>query len=847
MKVFLSHSSENKGLVREVYKLLSANNAWLDEVEIDIGDLIPEKISIGINESTHFVLFWSKAAAKSSWVKIELNAAFVSYCSEKCNLLVFPIDDCELPLILQPFKYDKVDCSDEKNAAQHIYEKIVAITTKSSSQSTFVNRTKEIGEIEDAKNSGKRLVIISGLSGIGKYALVLRAIEWLFSDKRSITIDLNFTSGIPEVCMKLASQLDQSIADDLSSVDSQKKYMTRMLEVASLKQTILVFRNAKNWLEDNGSPNPSLMRILGPVLNTPLFDKVPVFITSTRFVVLQNTNDNFIYAQNLRLGTLNERHISAIIKNNLSKSFLEEEFDCDKNLVLARSLSGYPLAARIAANLIMTDGYDYYISQPKYVQNLTASLARELVQYNKFSPECEVYLRLLALTKCSLRNDEICEAFPNLSKTRISNVAEEAYHAGIVTFEDGRYILEEIVQGYYFDAAFVDPGRKAAVHHLVEYLQKKLPKKANDDSQKYVRLIPCTIFLLMLDGQLSRATMLRKDMIATMLSSAWEQYKHREYREALSIALAIIENSDIDREEYEQAKRIQALCLLRNEEYAKVAEILRELRQEFGERYRYDYIDGRMQKAQENYRLALIFFKNAHKKNRQHVSSMREIAEIYFWQGDTKTALSYIKKANLVEQGNPFIAVLESKILAETGDIAGALRVLDNPALRGINSSLVNFQKGRICELVNRNAEARDYYKQALRLDPNELDAKLCLLNHDVSNGLDCGNEIELLKAITDGKKARILLNIEARYIGHVKNDLDGALNLLDTVPLFQRDRLWYAVKIQLCNRKIGIDSACGRKILADETHEVVCQMVDQYERRFSEKFETSKANYIEI
>lgn len=834
-------------LVREVHKLLTEHNAWLDEVDIGLGELIPEKISRGLENTTHFVLFWSIAASRSKWVQVEMNAAFVAYCSEKCNILVFPLDQTELPLILQPFKYETIDASDTLTAASNIFKQINEITSKSSAQSLFVNRTREIGDIEDAKNSGKRLILLSGISGIGKYSLALRAIEWLYSDRKPITIDLNFARGIPELCLKLAAQLEIEIIDDLSCPDVQNTYLMRLLEVASSRKVILVLRNAKSWLNDNGTPDKALTQIFEPVLSTALFSDAPVFVTSTRFILLPTDVTHITYSHCVRLGALEEKHISAIVHNNLTKRFIEENYDGEKNLALARSLHGYPLAARISANLLVTHGYDYFLNQPLYIKSLTTGLARELISYNKFSNGCDVFLKLLALTKCALRNDEINDAFPNTSLENISKIAEEAYYAGVVYFEDGRYILEDIVQGIYFDAAFEDKARKDIVRHLVNFVMSKLPQNVNDNSGRYVRLLPCAIFLLTLDGQLGRATRLRRDMLATMLTSAWAQYKHREYDEAKSTALAILDECENDRDSYEEARRIQALCLLREEQYTQVKEILEKLREEFGNRYSYEYIHGRMDKIQEQYNPAIKHFLSALHMNKQHMSSMREIAECYYRLGDTSTALDYIKRANRIDQGNPYIAILESKILAESGKIDESLAVLDNPALKGANMSSIYFQKGRIYDRSGDTTEACRYYKLAVELNPSEIDARLCLLNHSVVTELNCGSEIDYLKKIIRGKKLRVLINIEARYIGYINNDPEKALALLDNVNVMQRDRQWYAVRIQLLTRMKDTDLAYDRRLLADDKQKEITQVIATYEKLFKENFDSVRAIIPEV
>jgi len=79
MRAFLSHSSVDKKVVTAVHGGLEKESTWLDSAEIEWGALFLERIAAGIEAATDFVLFWSASAAKSEWVRIELNMSFRCY------------------------------------------------------------------------------------------------------------------------------------------------------------------------------------------------------------------------------------------------------------------------------------------------------------------------------------------------------------------------------------------------------------------------------------------------------------------------------------------------------------------------------------------------------------------------------------------------------------------------------------------------------------------------------------------------------------------------------------------------------------------------------------------------
>jgi hypothetical protein len=77
MKIFLSHSSRDQALVREVKELLpSFLNSWLDEDSLCWGDSFPAQLKSTIQSGIDFLLiFLNRDALNSNWVMQELEWA----------------------------------------------------------------------------------------------------------------------------------------------------------------------------------------------------------------------------------------------------------------------------------------------------------------------------------------------------------------------------------------------------------------------------------------------------------------------------------------------------------------------------------------------------------------------------------------------------------------------------------------------------------------------------------------------------------------------------------------------------------------------------------------------------
>jgi hypothetical protein len=75
--VFLSHNHRDKPFIRMLaYDIAAANvDIWLDELVLDVGDSLLDRISTGIYSSTHVVVGISNNSLHSRWVAQELELA----------------------------------------------------------------------------------------------------------------------------------------------------------------------------------------------------------------------------------------------------------------------------------------------------------------------------------------------------------------------------------------------------------------------------------------------------------------------------------------------------------------------------------------------------------------------------------------------------------------------------------------------------------------------------------------------------------------------------------------------------------------------------------------------------
>lgn len=107
-KVFLSHNSRDRPTVERVAQELRAMKLvpWLYEENVHPGDSIPGEIDKALAEADYFLLFWSKHALNSRWVRAEYDAAIFRRIDQESVLLVpVLLDGTELPPLLKPISH----------------------------------------------------------------------------------------------------------------------------------------------------------------------------------------------------------------------------------------------------------------------------------------------------------------------------------------------------------------------------------------------------------------------------------------------------------------------------------------------------------------------------------------------------------------------------------------------------------------------------------------------------------------------------------------------------------------------------------------------------------------------
>jgi hypothetical protein len=528
---FLSHSSKDEDFVKKVANRLGEELCWLYQWEKK--DTIFE-FDKGIADSRVFVLFWSKNAASSQWVQEEISEARYRSIREKgYRLITIKLDNEPLPDYLAIRIY-----IDAEKGLEYIIEELNKLKTDLTSKEAlfgkqdaleyFQNRQPELDLLDTLAFSGSHTgIIILGIDGMGKTALIRRSIYQLFSHLTPIWIDLRIASSPIRLLSSIAKPL--SISIDLEEAGSNpEKFWSKKLfpEISLSEKTFIIFDNMGEV--DNPYENQLMsrliVRIIEDLIQIDKYDNPNMIIISQRMPKLSETA--LSKCGRIDISELDKKFVIRALRYNLSQ-ISSEDFDYKKLDVIAENLNGYPLAIGLAATRISQHGIDVIIEDSSFIQRMFREIAEKLFSGIDISSDEKMMLTIISVSLQPLNTDQLKTIFKG-KWTAISKLIDYQ----IVDSSSGKYQVHNILRAYILDAV-------STYKEILEYHEilaklfwnewKKAPKKSAAKAQ-YGSL---SYYHSISSGKSSNADTIKKEFLSEAMDAIKELYRRKQYHIAL--------------------------------------------------------------------------------------------------------------------------------------------------------------------------------------------------------------------------------------------------------------------------------------------------------------------------
>ncbi|MGA2482834.1 MAG: TIR domain-containing protein [Candidatus Acidiferrales bacterium] len=769
MRAFLSHSSANKTVVIAVHNALQKQSTWLDRAEIEWGDPFLEKITEGIASATDFVLFWSSEAAKSEWVRLEINMAFIQLLNRSAiRLRIVTLDNTPLPLYLQPFHVFSV--ATIRDPAKEIVEKLAPLLNAPvrSARSGFVNRHRDIERLEDAvDNQDVSAVWLFGFIGIGKSALVREALKRIFEGVDSVTIRVTAGTGWVELALALNAQArGEGLTESLSHEEIERQ-IRLAIETLAEDGRLLVVTNVQHWLNEDGQPEAPLTFLLNVIRELPSFVKRPVFLTSTRRPELEMSSHSWVDLQHIN--GLEDEHIAVLVRN-WHFSIYGKELPPEDGKRIAAKLFGHPVAARMVAGLLGDHSADYLEKYPRELVSLRRDLARFLVQDLKLGAPAERLMETLALAGIALPASILAGG---LSDEEFQQAVEQCARAGLIT-ADLKIDSHPLFRDLFWHRLHRSDYQKQA-RQLAAALRRQL-STLKMGSPEYAELLPVTFRLLAIAGDFGAAAALRRDLSGELAEAAIILYNRRNYALADQYIGHVLEGDPknwkmrlyrirvrIRQEEWEQADRL-------------IAELLKERPTDVSALHAKGWRYLRQNRLDE----ALEIFASIISR-REHRASLRSAAECLYRMNRNPEALVFLARVKTQESENPFDLDLESRILEDMNKLEAAYESARLAAARDPLNGHMQHRLGQIRSKQGKPELAILHFQKAIELNSDLFIAANSLVSAYLDIGRAeaaqelTGDLIEKARTPTD----RALVEHTKARIAFSNNDLVGSETIL--------------------------------------------------------------------
>ena len=769
MRAFLSHSSVNKDIVIGVHKQLEKDSTWLDRAEIEWGEMFLGRIADGIKSATDFVLFWSKPASTSEWVRLEINMAFVQALRRKAiRFRVVLLDDTPLPLYLQPFHVFSVIGS--ASPVTDILEKLRPILNEPirAVRSKFVNRHDEIEKIEAAVDDPDfRMVWAFGFTGVGKFSVIDEALRRIFEGVSIIRVDVGQGTGFVELALTLSGLvLHESLAVGLGHAEIEHK-IRLCVETLAKDGQLLILTNVQHWLDEDGEPEEPLAFLLKVFSEVAPLVSRPVFLTSTRRPSI--SAEILKQLALFRVSGLNDEHVAALVRNWYF-AINGKELSLEDSNRIASQLYGHPVAARLVAGLLGDHSVDFLEQYPRELVALRRDLARTLLRDLKLSAAAERLMETLALAGVGLPASVLAAGS---TEDEFQQAISQCASAGLIT-ADGVIETHPLFQEFYWHRLHRSDYKQRSLD-LAEALRVRLVGM-DKASPEFVSLLPVIFRSYALAGELKKATEMRRDLSGELEATAITLYNRRNYGLADEYISFVL---DEDPSNW-RMRLYRARIRIRQEEWDKADKILLKMLEERKDDVGALHAMGWSQLKQRNWSKALDLFARIIAR-REHVASLRDAAECLHRLKRNEEALKFLERAKDRESENPFVLELESRILEDLGELDAAYNSAELASARDPLNDRLHNRLGIIRVKQRLPHFAIDHFLKAVELDPDQFSPANSLAAAYLE--LDEWEQAEGLLADLE-KKARtpsnfaLLANTKARIL-YSKRDYAASKKLL--------------------------------------------------------------------
>jgi tetratricopeptide (TPR) repeat protein len=681
MVAFLSHSSEDKEFVRKVALRLGRANAKFDDSSFAPGFDFRELIKKNLDKSSIFVFFVSKRSLQSTWVKYEISEAEWRILHEQMagaiSIIIEPeIKHSDLPPWMQRCLTATIF---HPSTTAHIIQNYM-LQQNPQIEPVFIGRETDLHKfsrelILDIEKESPRILVFSGLFGIGRRAFGRHAIEDYLSMGYGSAFILEDTDSIDSLYLKLLDEIEElssreKMAKEINlfrnmNIQDKGKEIARLLSILNSNNLIpiVVERGPMGLvLNEGGFYKDEWLEVLR---NLNLHKNSYLVLIQTRLPSFKDKDRKELGLPEFasyKLGPLDNTSIELILKESIRK--MDIGISTEKIKEIVPYINGYPPAAQYVLGFVKYHGIDILLADKGLLTSFLGQRFESFIEKLNLNEKEKDILRLLD-SETSLPFEAI-KAFISCSDKETSELLRKLIDLNLINITDSDFILSSPIS--------IAVSRKLGIldrkdySRIVEVFRKEF--WANIKDVPKLSIIDTTIHALAYYN-LDKLNDF-KDLVLPghLFKVAMQKYNNKRWRDAEALSRRALQLDD----SLHGARVILLKSLVRQKQWAMAYSVLDEIDNDHkNERL---YLHGFIEWKKGQHTLAVQVFRQAYNEGDRRLALLRDTAYCLFVLGELDDAKFFIDEALKITR-NKYLVDLAAQIAIYSDQIIDAVTLID--------------------------------------------------------------------------------------------------------------------------------------------------------------------------
>lgn len=689
-KAFLSHSSLDKQVVREVKKKLQRIWTYFDEDCFDPGEDFRNAIVERLSDTNLFVLFVSKSSLESAWVKFEIDEAYWQTIKRNnISVLVLTLEDIPLTAIPAWMRKAKFESMRTCNQAAQIIKNML-FDSVSVCSGVYIGREADMLKFNNTliqyQDRIPNIFSITGLNGIGRRTFIKDILEKRFALPFVSQFELSGTEGLIELYRKLLDENIGNLAQDnvkelyqwFLSASQQEKIseVCRYLALYTENRICPIIVDNNALLKDDGFYRNDILCVLKTFSND--YPDCYLVLIHTRLPKMDYDDKNIVLS--CRLDALDEASCYSLFDALLKRQSVAAP-DQSQVKEIASYLEGYPPSIYNAAKACSLEGVDLVCSDKRALLDFQERIFKDFLDKLPFSSsEWELLTAIYNMGRISIA--PLAEIL-NTHSENVAQLIKTAFDYNIVVCTEGLYSV-------------APPMRVAIERKLQHYsakdfaeISKKLIAKfwnTNQENPIVFSLIDTMIYAVLRSGQDGELLQFKNFILPShLLDAAEKANSDTQWAQAEKYVRKAIE---LDKESLPAHVLLFKVLVRQETQHTRAEknreeeEILAFLRKSHcKDTY---YLEGFRLLKRHKYKDAIKAFNQAILSGDTSIPTYRDLAECYYQINEiglAQSQIDIIMSSGKRKINNAFILDLASKIAISQGEFDKARDLLAKQSL----------------------------------------------------------------------------------------------------------------------------------------------------------------------